>query len=101
MLVLKETRAIYYYGGKTTLKWDNKIGYPAVEAFKNDRISFILDEVRVDLRKRGFVVEKLDLILDDLKVAEYKDARDCDKTAMDCTCWYHGIFACWKLGIAD
>src|SRR5271156_2501799 len=29
----------YYYGGNTTLKWDDKIGYPAVEAFKNDRIS--------------------------------------------------------------
>jgi len=53
MLVLKEIRDTAVVV-KARLPWDDEIGYPAVEAFKNDRIPFILDEVRLDLGKRGF-----------------------------------------------
>src|SRR5277367_727800 len=37
----------YNYGGGNKLSWDDKIGYPGVEAFKNERISFILNQVKL------------------------------------------------------
>jgi hypothetical protein len=42
----------YKYGGGNILPWDDKIGYAAVEAFKNERISFILNQVKLDLGKK-------------------------------------------------
>jgi len=89
----------YCYNEKNTLTWDELIGYPAVEAFKHERVSFILDQAKLDLEKRGFAVKKLELFLGDCKIMSYKDVRVCTKTALECTCWHHGMFVGWNLGI--
>jgi len=81
--------------GKTLL-WDKQIGYPATLAFKTKRVRFIVEEAKVDLVKRGFVVEKLDLIMTNALV---EDENECNKTALQCKCNYHGVFVEWKLAI--
>jgi len=89
----------YSYGGGSELHWDKLIGYPATEAFKNERVSFIITEAKLDLEKRGFVVEELELTLSNGKCKGYEDkiARDCKGNATECYCWYHGIFVDYKL----
>ena len=91
----------YSYGEGSKLEWDKKIGYLAVDAFKKGRISFIVDEAKLDLKRRGFVVKKLEVVLADEKCHSYKDVRVCKKSAAECTCWYHGIYVNWKICIAD
>jgi len=53
----------YAYGEKKIMFWDELIGYPSLEAFKKNRVSFIVEAAKLDLRKRGFVVEKLEIVL--------------------------------------
>jgi len=89
----------YSFGGNTELSWDELVGYPAKEAFKNERVSFIVAEAKLDLERRGFVVEELELVLSDSKYKSYEDklARDCKRNAGECYCWYHGIYVHYKL----
>lgn len=89
----------YSYGSGSDLYWDKLIGYPATEAFKNERVSFIVAEAKLDLEKRGFIVEELELRLSNGKCKSYQDklARDCNGNAAECYCWYHGIYVEYKL----
>jgi hypothetical protein len=84
-----------------TLSWDKAIGYPATLAFKTKRVRFIVEEAKIDLVKRGFVVEKLELVMDNALPKDENEKRDCKKTALNCKCGYHGIFVNWKLGIGN
>src|SRR5271170_6562186 len=94
----------YAYGtsedGKT-LSWDKAIGYPATLAFKTKRVRFIVEEAKIDLVKRGFVVEKLELLMANGSAKDENAKQECKKTALNCKCGYHGIFVSWKLGIGD
>jgi hypothetical protein len=84
-----------------TLNWDKAIGYPATLAFKTKRVRFIVKEAMIDLGKRGFVVEKLELVMDNANRKSENEKQECKKTALNCKCGYHGIFVSWKLGIGD
>ena len=83
---------------KTELVWDTEMGYPAIEAFKTNRVPFIVEEAKLDLRKRGFIVEQLKLYLSDGTKFKKGVKVLCTKTAVECKCGYHGIFVKWKLG---
>jgi hypothetical protein len=84
-----------------TLSWDKAIGYPATLAFKTKRVRFILEEAKIDLVKRGFVVEKLELLMENAVGKDVNEKQECTKTALNCKCGYHGIFVKWKLGIGN
>ena len=84
-----------------TLTWDKMIGYPAKLAFKTKRVRFIVEEAEIDLVKRGFVVEKLELHMGNASPKDENEKQECKKTAVNCKCGYHGIFLNWKLGIGD
>ena len=86
----------YCYGERKTLRWDDIIGYLSLEAFKKKRISFIVDKAKLDLRKRGFVVKRLEVCL-----ANGKAGPACYSTALNCKCLHHGIFVSWKLVVAE
>jgi len=91
----------YAYGERKTLLWDALIGYPSLEAFKKKRISFIEDKAKLDLRKRGFVVERLAVTLGNGEARADNVYPHCRGTALDCKCSHHGIFVCWKLVVAE
>ena len=55
---------------------------------------------RKQITKRGFIVHKLELVLDNVAPKNEGDTRDCKKTALNCKCPYHGIFVRWKLGLS-
>ena len=77
--------------------WDDRVGYPALEAFKTKRVPFIEAEARLDLHKRGFVVHGLDLYYETLQPE--KSQKRCETFHWYCTCEQHGIFVRWKLGL--
>lgn len=81
--------------GSDVETWDGWIGYRAVEAFQKNRIHSIIEAVKLDLRRRGFVVEKLDLFLRPI------DNTVCWKDAWRCGCPMHAIYVRWKLVIPE
>ena len=84
---------------KTELICDTVIGYPAIEAFKMNRVQFIVEEAKLDLRKRGFIVEQFELYLNDATKFKKGVKVLCTKTAVESKCEYHGILVKWKLGL--
>ena len=77
-----------YYDKNGNLEWDEEVGYPAFEVFETGQAKHVLDLVKQDLNRRGFVVRKLRLT----------NAQDgCTESPLTCKCKGHGIFIQWDL----
>jgi len=78
---------------KAILAWDHKIGYHAVEAFNLNRIPFIIEETKLDLRRRGFTVEHLYLLLEN-QVVKSTSQKNGSSGVGSCKCvclWYRTV----------
>jgi len=57
-----------------------------------------VNEAKLDLQKRGFVVNGLWLELRNMS-SEISKKQVCTKTTLECKCEYHGIFVILNLSL--